>query len=647
MANKDFLFRAKADTRNYDANIAKARQQLDSFAKANLSTGGVIKQMSGSLVATAAKFASFGAAVAGAMKLAKDAFFNSEQSLDEWGRTVESSASLYKGFLNALNTGSISGYLNNISAITQAARDAYNAMDELATYNAFNRANMAEARSNYTEAVADFREGKGSKENVQSSSEALIKELQTRQEMEQNAYESAIKKLAAERGVSASDLRKVMTGTYGNYRELKNVEMTGTRVRTMATGNIGANTIVSYEEKFAANERERLAQALRNINDTELDALQALSETAKMTSVEINNQRKAAARILNGTNGSGGSGSGTGGRGGGKNTIPEVYPEGSLKQLQQEMRALQDQQELVTSATAWQQYQTKIDDVSKRIDALKGKVEEIELLPDLDVAVASVSPLEALKDKIRTELAESASIIDETTLATLLKTSIQNGLEGLDLDFSSIQEKMYEGLNITDEQWRELQNKINEKLKELGIEPINIDFKTGNVSSSDKSETSRETYGVDAISKVSSGINSMVASMDQLGVDIPSGLKEVLGGINAIVSILTTISAIMEAIEAIQSATSFMPFFAKGGIVPHAARGFVIPGNDHTDMTPILAQSGELILNKAAQGNIASLLNDSQKASGGTPYVSGEQIFLGLTNYLARTGRGEILTSRG
>ena len=43
MANKDFLFRAKADTRNYDANIAKARQQLDSFAKANLSTGGVMK----------------------------------------------------------------------------------------------------------------------------------------------------------------------------------------------------------------------------------------------------------------------------------------------------------------------------------------------------------------------------------------------------------------------------------------------------------------------------------------------------------------------------------------------------------------------------------------------------------------------------
>ena len=63
MANKDFLFRAKADTKNYDANIAKARQQLDGFAKANLSAGGAIKQLSSSLVSVAARFASVTAAV--------------------------------------------------------------------------------------------------------------------------------------------------------------------------------------------------------------------------------------------------------------------------------------------------------------------------------------------------------------------------------------------------------------------------------------------------------------------------------------------------------------------------------------------------------------------------------------------------------
>ena len=79
----------KADTKEYDANIQKARKQLERFGEDNLSAGGVLKQLSGNLIGVAAKFASFGAAASAAMKLAKDAFFNNEQQLDEWGRVVQ------------------------------------------------------------------------------------------------------------------------------------------------------------------------------------------------------------------------------------------------------------------------------------------------------------------------------------------------------------------------------------------------------------------------------------------------------------------------------------------------------------------------------------------------------------------------------
>jgi hypothetical protein len=167
----------KAATSNYDANIAKAKKQLDDFGKNNLTAGGQIKQMTSTLVSSAAKFASFGAAAAAAMKVAKDAFFNNEESLDEWGRTVESVESIYKGFLNSLNTGDISGFLSNIQTITQAARDAYDALDELATFTAFNKANVAGARADLSGSIADYREGKGSKDAVSKASEALIKEL--------------------------------------------------------------------------------------------------------------------------------------------------------------------------------------------------------------------------------------------------------------------------------------------------------------------------------------------------------------------------------------------------------------------------------------------------------------------------------------
>ena len=63
MAKSDVLVRMKADTQNYDANIAKARRQLDQFKKDNLSLGGVLKQTSSSLVGMAAQYASVAAAI--------------------------------------------------------------------------------------------------------------------------------------------------------------------------------------------------------------------------------------------------------------------------------------------------------------------------------------------------------------------------------------------------------------------------------------------------------------------------------------------------------------------------------------------------------------------------------------------------------
>ena len=108
-------------------------------------------------------------AVSGALDVAKDAFFSNEENLDEWGRTVESSESLYKGFLNALNTGDISGYLSNIDNIVKAARDAYDAMDELNTFNAFNQVNVEKTRTSMTESIVDYREGNGTKEAVKAA----------------------------------------------------------------------------------------------------------------------------------------------------------------------------------------------------------------------------------------------------------------------------------------------------------------------------------------------------------------------------------------------------------------------------------------------------------------------------------------------
>ena len=72
MANSDVLVRMKADTKNYDANIAKARRQLDQFKKDNLSLGGVMKQSTAALTGMAAQFIGVAAAIGAAKKVIGD-----------------------------------------------------------------------------------------------------------------------------------------------------------------------------------------------------------------------------------------------------------------------------------------------------------------------------------------------------------------------------------------------------------------------------------------------------------------------------------------------------------------------------------------------------------------------------------------------
>jgi hypothetical protein len=54
------------------------------------------------------------------------------------------------------------------------------------------------------------------------------------------------------------------------------------------------------------------------------------------------------------------------------------------------------------------------------------------------------------------------------------------------------------------------------------------------------------------------------------------------------------------------------------------------------------------VLNRAQQNNLANALEGGNNTTidNRQPYVNGELIYLGLNNYLKRTGRGEIVVSK-
>ncbi len=171
------------------------------------------------------------------------------------------------------------------------------------------------------------------------------------------------------------------------------------------------------------------------------------------------------------------------------------------------------------------------------------------------------------------------------------------------------------------------------------------------------------------MSSLTSGISSITGGLQSMGVELPKGLQETISVINGLMAIVQGVSTVISifstgaetantvattantiALGAMttalyaNTAVSAIPFFRGGGIA-HAARGFV-PGNDHNDNIPVMVSSGELILNRAQQGNLASQLeggglNGMQLHA----VITGEQLRLVLNNNSRRTGRGEYVTT--
>jgi hypothetical protein len=151
--------------------------------------------------------------------------------------------------------------------------------------------------------------------------------------------------------------------------------------------------------------------------------------------------------------------------------------------------------------------------------------------------------------------------------------------------------------------------------------------------------------------KMLGGVDGIFSGISQLGIEIPKGLQDMLGGIQAITSIASGIASVLMVIETLQEAqtvSAAIPFFKHGGIVPHAAGGFMVPGNDHADRTPVLVSSGELILNHAQQNALANELqgNGMQNLHLRTE-VSGRNLIVVIENDLKARGKGQLATFKG
>lgn len=578
------LVKLTLESNQYERGLKQAQQSLKNFTSA---IGVNMKSLSGMALAAGA--------VTTAIKVAKDAFFKNEQQLDEWGRTVEASKSLYSGFLNAINNGDISGFLSNINNITEAARAAYDALDELSTFNAFNQIQTQKTRTGFTEAMAGYRMGEGSKEDVQKAAKAYQEELRTRQKKEEEAYRQAVRKIAAERGVSWGGLEQALTGKYGDYETLKNTKPTGKRIVNYGGGMFGGGG--SYEVPMAVTAQEKMGEALRQLNDTELKELQALGAQAYRTSEEIAQIDKQMARVLNGrqpgSSGSGGrvsGGSRSGGGGGGNKT--------ELTEMQQNQQTINDltQEYVRISDNANEGTRQRQEEIRK----------EIQLLEQRNNLL-----------KLRQEQAQGK----------LMGGEVQT--EGLSTGGFAALPEIGKGLSDeTMEKVREGMAKMNQTAKESK--------QSFGLAANAAGALGSALAGIDDPGARAAGIVLQSIASIAMGFAAASASPAVTGtGWGWLAFLGAGIAALATTISTIHQLTNL----AEGGIV-----GGNQYSGDNIYAGNAMVNSGELVLNKAQQGNLASQLSGNGmqgiKVAG---KIKGTDIILSVDRTLQLQGK-QLLT---
>lgn len=585
MANS--LVKLTLESNQYEKGLQQAQRSWNQFTKGiGLSVG---------------KFTAVSAAigaVSGALKVAKDAFFNNEQQLDEWGRAVSAAESTYQGFLSALNNGDIGGFLSNIDRIVNAARSAYNAIDELATYNAFNRMNVAEARANMSAAIGDFRMGNGSKEAVQESVNKLKEELGVRQTKEWDAYIESVRKIATERGANPDDVVKLLGGKYVDFENVKKSyvnesSFSGQTVKSLFGGATVAGAMSGFNfgtqtRRTPGTDAERLSVFARSLNDTELDKLQAMGEAAQNTKREIADLDKQLARVLNGRQG--GSSGGSGGRSGGGGTKTELT---EMQSLQKQIREL-EQEYIRLGGITTEEANKRKSEIQTEISARERQINQLKLY-------------------------------EENAHGRLLGGSIQKPVEA----------NVSSSLIPTIDQIRE----------QIAKNPIIIPIQA----------TQKDIKAIGESAKIAA---SMVGTIGQAFNAIEDPAAKVMGTVAQ--AIATVALAYADTLAKDQSSKSNIWAFIAAAAAStvsmiatiasiHQATGYAhggeIKGNTYSnDQIPIMANAGEVVLTRAMQGNLASQLN-AQSIGGYMPsHISGEQIYIALNRYVRRSGRGEIVT---
>lgn len=599
---KDVIARLRVENQQWDEGMRRAQKGVEGLQK---STGGMDAVMGKAMKSVGAMAAAL-ATVEAAGKAFNKTIGGSQTLTDAWGRTMQAATRVTDSFFESLSRGSFQEFLSGMDGIIAKAREAYDAIDALGTYDIFAGPLKAKYEAEIRKLKYEIRAGIGDTDAKKGRIREIENDMLALAGRESTLSGSAASKLlesfANARGGMGKLEELFMSGDQAQnvalkmYEELKRSNSkTAEYDKVVGTTSWGGTMMGKGQSlQWSDSQTQALAEALRNFGEM---GDEQLREVARLYVRQFQAQARVYAQKMENLETL--RYKGAGGGGGAKEytaqkfDVSDINKSGlglttSMAELEAQLAGWQQKLKEATTSAGMQAAEAMTVELQRKIDA-----QPIALR--LDVPEESIAEVKAqmqdLSDKIRSDIKP----LDTSTLF--------QGMENV------------KPLKNTEDQVEKISSALGKTTEAFGT--------MGNAMQMID----------DPATKVAGLVMQAVANVASSFAQALSGARDPWTWMAAAIGGTATM---ISTIAAIKSATAGS--YADGGVV----RGGAFAG----DAVPIMANAGEVVLNAAQQGNLAGQLQPRDMGSDRQPYLSGEMIFLGLNNHLRRSGRGEMVTSR-
>lgn len=649
--NKDILVRLVLNASGLDSGLKNSKRSVDAFTEAQKGMAEAGK----TVVAYLGKMAGGLGVAMGATEAFNKTVAATQTATDNMGRAMETAKVTVDKFFYSLATGDFEGFLQGLKDISKYAKAAYDALDDLGTFNIFKDSSIAEMNEQIEKLKTEIKSGKtyetgedgavtirelskteveARKKELEDETKRYIQLIQDTKQKELTAYDAVAKEILSGNNFKGTEAEMKAAADYylKNYRsydeatkrleelnkqiaEKQTVEATysaagagGIRVKT---GERRADTVESMAIKQSAEYRNLMA--LQQIGDEPLRQMMQHRVNAAAAGSEMNRMIMGNERTIQ---------RGGGGNGGGIKAV-----EGSVADLNKRLGEAQQQLDAMAFGTeAWEAQKAKVDELTDKVTALKSAI----AAENVSKEAMQMNPFDmvnqAMDARNAIEIPVAIEPIDEEGW---LGQDYSDQLHTLEENFGRMAEAMREKMG-------EVSDAVGATAGMFGALGDVVGGTTGdNIKAIGNLLQATEgmipvIQSLMMVEQASALVSKEEATAGMMAAAAKAG-KSVAGvpfaGPALAIAAITSILGMVSAIKSIS--------FAEGG---------VMGGNNYADGINARISTGEVVFNQHDAKNLYDAVHSGNiGGGGGVARLESETIWIGLNNHLARTGQGRIL----